>query len=72
VLVDKGLVIVGVHTPEFEFEKNIDNVEAGVDSAGLKYLIVQDHLGFFEIRHNYCDVIYCSRIYFHLYRFTRA
>ena len=24
---DKGLVIVGVHTPEFEFEKNIDNVK---------------------------------------------
>src|SRR5215216_1089864 len=28
---DKGLVIVGVHTPEFEFEKNIDNVKAAVD-----------------------------------------
>ena len=23
---DKGLVVIGVHTPEFRFEKNIDNV----------------------------------------------
>jgi len=27
---DKGLVIVGVHSPEFEFEKNIDNVKQAV------------------------------------------
>ena len=24
---DKGLVIVGIHTPEFNFEKNVDNVK---------------------------------------------
>ena len=30
---DKGLVIVGVHTPEFDFEKNIDNVKAGVRNS---------------------------------------
>jgi thiol-disulfide isomerase/thioredoxin len=40
---NKGLVIVGVHTPEFEFEKNIDNVKAAVDKFGLKYSIVQDN-----------------------------
>ena len=27
---DKGLVIVGIHSPEFEFEKNIDNVKQAV------------------------------------------
>ncbi|HEY3526098.1 MAG TPA: redoxin domain-containing protein [Nitrososphaeraceae archaeon] len=27
---DKGLVIVGIHAPEFEFEKNIENVKAAV------------------------------------------
>ena len=27
---DKGLVIVGVHAPEFEFEKNIENVKEAV------------------------------------------
>ncbi|CAN5215272.1 hypothetical protein BH18THE2_BH18THE2_07720 [soil metagenome] len=40
---DKGLVIVGVHTPEFEFEKNIDNVKTAVDRFGLKYPIIQDN-----------------------------
>lgn len=24
---DKGFVIIGIHTPEFEFEKNYDNVK---------------------------------------------
>ena len=40
---NKGLVIVGVHTPEFEFEKNTDNVKAAVDKFGLRYPIVQDN-----------------------------
>jgi len=40
---NKGLVIVGIHTPEFEFEKNIDNVKAAVDKFGLRYPIVQDN-----------------------------
>jgi len=40
---DQGLVIVGVHTPEFEFEKNIDNVDAAVQKYGIKYPVVQDN-----------------------------
>jgi thiol-disulfide isomerase/thioredoxin len=40
---DAGLVIVGVHTPEFEFEKNYDNVKAAVDKFGIKYPVVQDN-----------------------------
>jgi len=40
---DKGLVIVGVHTPEFEFEKNIDNVKAAVQKFGIKYPVLQDN-----------------------------
>ena len=32
---DKGLVIVGVHTPEFEFEKDRDNVIEATDGFGL-------------------------------------
>jgi thiol-disulfide isomerase/thioredoxin len=38
-----GLVIVGVHTPEFEFEKNTDNVKAAVQKFGIKYPVVQDN-----------------------------
>jgi len=40
---DKGLVIIGVHTPEFEFEKNYQNVAKAVKDFGLKYPIVQDN-----------------------------
>lgn len=40
---DKGLVIVGVHTPEFEFEKNYDNVKAAVEKFGIQYPVVQDN-----------------------------
>ena len=40
---DKGLVIVGVHSPEFEFEKNIDNVKAAVKKYGIKYPVLQDN-----------------------------
>jgi thiol-disulfide isomerase/thioredoxin len=40
---DKGLVIVGVHSPEFTFEKNIDNVKDAVQRFGIKYPVVQDN-----------------------------
>ncbi len=38
-----GLVIVGIHTPEFEFEKLRENVVAAVESYGLEYPIAQDN-----------------------------
>ena len=40
---DQGLVIVGVHTPEFEFEKDTKNVQMAAEKYGLKYPIVQDN-----------------------------
>ncbi|OGM32056.1 hypothetical protein A2803_00620 [Candidatus Woesebacteria bacterium RIFCSPHIGHO2_01_FULL_44_21] len=40
---DDGLVIIGVHTPEFEFEKDIDNLRAAVSDFELTYPIVQDN-----------------------------
>ena len=40
---DDGLVIIGVHTPEFEFEKEVDNVKSAVEKYGLKYAVVQDN-----------------------------
>ena len=39
---DKGLVIVGVHTPEFDFEKKYDNVARAVKDAGITYPVVLD------------------------------
>ncbi len=40
--VDKGFVIVGVHSPEFEFEKNYDNVKAAVQKLGIKFPVILD------------------------------
>ncbi|MBI5405997.1 redoxin family protein [Candidatus Kaiserbacteria bacterium] len=40
---DKGLEIVGIHTPEFAFEKNIDNVRAAMKEAGITYPVVLDN-----------------------------
>lgn len=40
---DEGLVIVGVHTPEFAFEKDIRNVQKAVEEFGLEYPVVLDN-----------------------------
>lgn len=40
---EKGLVIIGVHSPEFEFEKDEDNVAQAIKDFGLTYPIVQDN-----------------------------
>ena len=40
---DDGLVIIGVHTPEFEFEKKYENVKSAVEKYELKYPTVQDN-----------------------------
>jgi cytochrome c biogenesis protein CcdA/thiol-disulfide isomerase/thioredoxin len=39
---DKGLVIVGVHTPEFAFEHERSNVEDAVKRLGLAYPVALD------------------------------
>ncbi len=39
---DKGLVIVGVHSPEFEFEKNHANVKDAVKRFGIIYPVIID------------------------------
>lgn len=38
-----GLVIIGVHTPEFEFEKDYNNVLDAVRKYNIKYAVVQDN-----------------------------
>jgi cytochrome c biogenesis protein CcdA/thiol-disulfide isomerase/thioredoxin len=40
---DKGLVIVGVHTPEFEFEKSTPNVARAIRDLGVTWPVVQDN-----------------------------
>jgi peroxiredoxin len=38
----KGVTLIGVHTPETEREKNLDNVRESVKKSGLNYPIVFD------------------------------
>ena len=40
---DSGLVIVGVHSPEFEFEKLTENVTVQAAKLGVDYPIAQDN-----------------------------
>ncbi len=40
---DQGLVIVGVHAPEFEFEKKLDNVKAAIAQHGIQYPVALDN-----------------------------
>ncbi|MEX1141122.1 MAG: cytochrome c biogenesis protein DipZ [Thermoleophilaceae bacterium] len=39
----KGLTIVGVHTPEFPFERDPGNVRAAIEQNGLRYAVAQDN-----------------------------
>jgi cytochrome c biogenesis protein CcdA/thiol-disulfide isomerase/thioredoxin len=44
-----GFVIVGVHSPEFPFEREAGNVEAAIGREGIRYPVVQDNeLGTWE------------------------
>ncbi len=40
---DRGLVIVGVHAPEFEFEKKLDNVKTAIARYGIRYPVALDN-----------------------------
>jgi thiol-disulfide isomerase/thioredoxin len=40
---DRGLVVVGIHTPEFPFEKVTSNVQTAIKRHGIKYPVAQDN-----------------------------
>ncbi len=40
---DHGLVVIGVHSPEFAFERDLGNVRAAVRKLGLTYPVVIDN-----------------------------
>lgn len=40
---DKGFILIGVHTPEFEFEKDANNVGMAIRDFGITYPVVQDN-----------------------------
>ena len=40
---EQGLTIIGVHTPEFDYEKETKNVTSNVNKLGIKYPVVTDN-----------------------------
>ena len=40
---DQGLVVIGVHAPEFAFERNVDNVKRATHDLGIDYPVAIDN-----------------------------
>ncbi len=40
---EQGLLIIGVHAPEFEFEKDPENVKMAIEKHGISYPVVLDN-----------------------------
>ena len=40
---DKGLVVIGIHAPEFSYEKKIENVQKELGRLGVKFPIALDN-----------------------------
>ena len=40
---DQGLQVVGVHTPEYPFERNTDNVKTAIKRLGITYPVALDN-----------------------------
>lgn len=57
---DRGLVVIGVHSPEFSFEKNIDNVRRAVKAMGIDYPVAidNDHVIWRAFRNQYWPALY--------------
>ena len=40
---DKGLIVIGVHTPELDIERNLDSLKREIAGRGIKYAVVTDN-----------------------------
>lgn len=40
---EQGLVVVGVHTPEFPYERDLGNIRAAIDRYGIEYAVAVDN-----------------------------
>jgi thiol-disulfide isomerase/thioredoxin len=59
---DRGLVVVGVHTPEFPFEQNLDNVRQAAEQMNVWYPIAldSDYLVWRAFSNRYWPAIYIA------------
>src|SRR5271170_7603307 len=57
---DQGLVVIGVHAPEFAFEKNIDNIRWAVKDMRIDYPIAVDseHVIWNAFKNQYWPALY--------------
>ena len=57
---DQGLVVIGVHAPEFSFEKNIDNVRWAAKDMRIDYPIAldNDHAIWRDFNNEYWPALY--------------
>jgi thiol-disulfide isomerase/thioredoxin len=57
---DHGLVVIGVHSPEFAFEKNVQNVRQAVKEMGIDYPIAidSDHRIWRDFKNQYWPALY--------------
>ena len=57
---DQGLVVIGVHAPEFSFEKNISNVRWAVKDLRVDYPVAvdSDHVIWRAFRNQYWPALY--------------
>jgi thiol-disulfide isomerase/thioredoxin len=57
---DQGLVVIGVHAPEFSFEKNPSNVHSAVKDLRVNYPVAVDneHVIWRAFRNNYWPALY--------------
>jgi AhpC/TSA family len=57
---DKGLIVIGVHSPEFEFEKTLDDVRHAVEVMNIDYPVAvdSDHAIWRAFRNSYWPALY--------------
>jgi thiol-disulfide isomerase/thioredoxin len=57
---DQGLVVIGVHAPEFAFEKNVDNVRRAAKAMRINYPIAidNDHALWRAFKNEYWPALY--------------
>lgn len=56
----EGLMVIGNHYPEFEYEADLDNLRQAVVDLGISYPVLQDNAGdnFFAYRSRYWPTLY--------------
>jgi thiol-disulfide isomerase/thioredoxin len=57
---DSGLVVIGVHSPEFDFEKNVEDVRRAVQEMQIAYPVAidSDHAVWRAFRNQYWPALY--------------